>query len=95
VLGKTPLRLTISKASLADGAREFILRLPGYLPVKISQAASDFDVDAAVVLSTRPAVVENPDGGLYEPELDFVDPAGARSGNPKAQRKDLGIRLRR
>jgi hypothetical protein len=90
VLGKTPLRLTISKASLAAGPREFILRLTGYLPVKISQAASGSDVEAAVDLSPLPMAIENPDGGLYEPELE---PAGARSG--KIRRKDLGIRLRR
>jgi CheY-like chemotaxis protein len=95
VLGKTPLRLTISRASLADGPREFILRLSGYLPVKISQAASGSDVEAAVDLSPRPAAVETPDGGLYEPELEVIDTAGARPGNPKARRKDLGIRLRR
>jgi CheY-like chemotaxis protein len=94
-LGKTPLRLTISKASLADGPREFILRLAGYLPVKISQAASGSDVEAAVVLSPRPTAFDTPDGGLYEPELEVVDSAGSRSGNTKARRKDLGIRLRR
>jgi hypothetical protein len=95
VLGKTPLRLTISKASLASGPREFILRLSGYLPVKISQTASGSDVDAAVVLTPRPAVDEIPDGGLYEPELDSADPAGARSGSSKPRRRDLGIRMRR
>jgi CheY-like chemotaxis protein len=94
-LGKTPLRLTINRASLADGPREFILRLAGYLPVKISQAASGSDVEAAVVLSPRPTAFETPDGGLYEPELEVVDSAGSRSGNSKARRKDLGIRLRR
>lgn len=94
-LGKTPLRLTISKASLADGPREFILRLAGYLPVKISQAASGSDVEAAVVLSPRPTAFDTPDGGLYEPELEVVDSTGSRSGNTKARRKDLGIRLRR
>lgn len=96
VLGKTPLRLTINERSVADGPREFILRLPGYLPVKISQAASGSDVSASVVLSPRPvSALDSPDGGLYEPELDPADPAGARSSNPKARRKDLGIRLRR
>jgi CheY-like chemotaxis protein len=95
VLGKTPLRLTISKASLSAGPREFILRLTGYLPVKISQAASGSDVEAAVDLSPLPMAIENPDGGLYEPELELVEPAGARSGNSKVRRKDLGIRLRR
>jgi hypothetical protein len=95
VLGKTPLRVTISKASVAGGPREFILRLGGYLPVKISQAASSADVDAAVVLSPRPAVDEVPDGGLYEPELDLADSAGARSGSSKPRRRDLGIRMRR
>jgi CheY-like chemotaxis protein len=95
VLGKTPLRLTISKASLAAGPREFILRLSGYLPVKISQAASGSDVEAAVDLSPLPMAIENPDGGLYEPELELVEPAGARSGNSRVRRKDLGIRLRR
>jgi CheY-like chemotaxis protein len=95
VLGKTPLRLTISKASLANGPREFILRLAGYLPATISQGASGSDVDAPVVLSPRPTAVENPDGGLYEPELDPADPASTRSGNSKARRRGLGIRLRR
>lgn len=95
VLGKTPLRLTISKASVGGGPREFILRLPGYLPVQISQSASGSDVDASVVLSPRPAAVDSPDGGLYEPEIEVVDPASSRSSNSKSRRKDLGIRLRR
>ena len=90
VLGKTPLRLAIGKSSVANGPREFIVRLAGYLPVKVSQAASSSDVEASVVLSPRPAAVEDPDGGLYEPEFD---PAETR--NPKARKKDLGIRLRR
>jgi len=92
VLGRTPLRLAISKRSVTGGPREFIVHLAGYLPVKISQGASDSNVDAAVVLSPRPVVEEAPDGGLYEPDFD---PAGARSGNAGARRRDLGIRLRR
>jgi CheY-like chemotaxis protein len=95
VLGKTPLRLSISKASLAGGPREFILRLSGYLPVKISQAPSSSDVEAAVDLSPLPMAIEDPDGGLYEPELELVEPAGARPGSSRVRRKDLGIRLRR
>jgi hypothetical protein len=92
VLGKTPLRLAISKRSVAGGPREFVLRLAGYLPVKISQAASDSNVAAEVVLSPRPLVEDAPDGGLYEPDFE---PEGSRSGTHGARRRDLGIRLRR
>lgn len=90
VLGKTPLTVTIPARSVAAGPREFLVRLPGFFPVKITRGASESNVSSAVVLYPRPAVMDAPDGGQAE-----YDPEGARSGNPRPRRKDLGIRLRR
>lgn len=90
VLGKTPLTLTIPTRSVADAPREFLVRLPGFFPVRISRGASESNVTSAVVLYPRPPVMDAPDGGQLE-----YDPEASRSGNPRAGRKDLGIRLRR
>jgi hypothetical protein len=90
VLGKTPLTVTIVASSVADAPREFLVRLPGFFPVRISRGASESNVSSAVVLYPRPAAVEAPDGGQLE-----YDPEAARPGNPRPRQKDLGIRLRR
>jgi CheY-like chemotaxis protein len=90
VLGKTPLTVTIPVSSVADAPREFLVRLPGFFPVRISRGASDSNVSSAVVLYPRPTVVEAPDGGQLE-----YDPEPTRPGNPRPRQKDLGIRLRR
>ena len=92
MLGKTPLTVTIGASSVADTAREFVVRLPGHFPSRIYQGPSAADVSAKVVLVPRPAVNEAPDGGLGPSELDDT---GARSDGSRARRKDLGIRLRR
>jgi hypothetical protein len=92
MLGKTPLTVTIGASSVAAASREFVVRLPGHFSSKIYQGASSSDVTAGVVLVPRPAVLDAPDGGTAESDLDG---AGARPGNPRARRKDLGIRLRR
>lgn len=92
VLGKTPLRLTISKSTVTAGPREFIVRLAGHFPVRVVQATSETNVEANVVLSPRPVLADPPDGGLYDPDFD---PAEARPGTPRPGRRDLGIRLRR
>jgi CheY-like chemotaxis protein len=89
VLGKTPLRLSIGASSVARAPREFELRLPGYVSARISQTASQSNVNAAVVL--YPAVVESAaDAGS---PLDDFEPA--RPGSARSKRNDLGIRLRR
>jgi hypothetical protein len=90
VLGKTPLTVTIAASSVADGPREFLVRLPGFFPVRISRGASESNVSSSVVLEPRPAVVEAPDGGQLE-----YDPEATRPGNPRTRQKDLGIRLQR
>jgi hypothetical protein len=92
MLGKTPLTVTIGASSVASTSREFVLRLPGHFSSRLYQGASASDVTAGVVLVPRPAVVDAPDAGTAEAD---VDSAEARPGNPRARRKDLGIRLRR
>jgi CheY-like chemotaxis protein len=88
-LGKTPLTLTIGASSVASAPREFVVRLPGYIPVRISRGSSQSNVSAAVVLYPRPALTD-PDAGSPEYELE-----PERPGAPGQRRKDLGIRLRR
>jgi CheY-like chemotaxis protein len=60
VLGKTPLTLTIGADSLADGPREFLLKMPGYFSYKITQRASSTDVAARAVLWPRTPAAGNP-----------------------------------
>jgi CheY-like chemotaxis protein len=90
VLGKTPLTLTIRASSVVSTPREFVVRLPGHIPVRLSRGASQSNVNAAVVLSPRPAATDNPDAGTSESDLE-----PARPESPGQRRKDLGIRLRR
>jgi hypothetical protein len=90
VLGRTPLTVTIAVSSVADAPREFLVRLPGFFPGRISRGASESNVISAVVLEPRPAVVEAPDGGQLE-----YDPEPTRPGNPRTRQKNLGIRLHR
>ena len=92
MLGKTPLTVTIGASSVADTAREFVVRLAGHFPSRIYQGPSSADVSAKVVLVPRPAVTEVSDGGVATPELDGT---GARPDGSRPRRKDLGIRLRR
>jgi hypothetical protein len=92
MLGKTPLTVTIGASSVASTSREFVLRLPGHFSSRLYQGASTSDVTAGVVLVPRPAVVDAPDAGTAEAD---VDSAEARPDSPRARRKDLGIRLRR
>jgi hypothetical protein len=91
-LGRTPLRLKLDNAALAQTAREFLLYLPGYRSHRFSQAVSNVDVKTVVVLAPRPSVIDSSTG---EPGED-PSPSGDRQPQkPGTPRSDLGIRLRR
>lgn len=96
-LGKTPFTLTIDAASVARRPRQFLLRLPGHFPYRITQAASNTDVVTRAVLSPRTAVqqppVETPDGA--KSEADALDNEGDDRSGSDDKRKETGIRLRR
>jgi hypothetical protein len=90
MLGKTPLTLNIDARSVANAPREFIVRLPGYVSARISRAASKSNVNAAVVLAPRAPLLDSPDAGTFEDDLE-----AARPESPRPGRKEFGIRLRR
>lgn len=92
VLGRTPLRLTISRRSVAARPREFVLRLAGHLPATITQGPSDTDVVTEVTLSPRAALAERIDAGTDD---DALGPGDERSPQPSGQRRERGLRLRR
>jgi uncharacterized protein DUF4388/PEGA domain-containing protein len=89
VLGRTPLTLSIGAASVANGPREFMLRLPGYAPARLLQSASTADVDSVVLLTPRLPSASSVEDAPADPEQD---PAGSAS---RSKRRDLDIRLRR
>lgn len=87
LLGKTPLTLTIGASSVAARPREFVLRLRGHLPARLTQGPSAVDMSAEAVLSPRQPVVEVPDAG--QPEA-----ASGRDTRGRGRRRDR-TRLRR
>lgn len=53
VLGRTPLKVTIERDSVAEAPRQFLLLMKGYRPYTFSQADSKTDARALAVLSPR------------------------------------------
>jgi hypothetical protein len=91
-LGRTPLRLKLDNASVAETPREFLLYLPGYRSHRFSQAGSNVDVKTVVVLAPRPSVI---DSSTREPGEDQSPSSDRQPQKPGTPRSDLGIRLRR
>lgn len=52
-LGRTPLEITIERASVAAAPRQFLLLSKGYRPYTLSQAESKTDVRTVAVLTPR------------------------------------------
>jgi CheY-like chemotaxis protein len=84
VLGKTPLKLTISAESVANGPREFMVRMPGYFSYRITQRASSTDVVARAVLwpRTPPSDNASPDsrGAEAKPARSESAPGSGTAG---------------
>jgi hypothetical protein len=53
VLGRTPLKLTIERHSVAEAPRQFLLLMKGYRPYTFSQTDSETDARALAVLARR------------------------------------------
>jgi CheY-like chemotaxis protein len=94
VLGKTPLRLDMDNAALADGPREFVVQLNGYHSHKISQSQSKADVRVVAVLTPRQSAAAEPAPNT-EPAPELGASTEGRSPRPRQKLPDLGIRLRR
>ena len=87
VLGKTPLDVPITPASVAKGPRRFTVRHAGYVSSRLVQGATTSNVNAMVVLQPRSAPsAETPDAGRSDSDA---------TGDSRGRRRELNIRTRR
>ena len=85
VLGETPLKVAIDRASVASGPRTFVLTKEGFAPSKVTQGASYESVRS--VVSLAPVVPLAPDGSsaVKSRPPSGGKPAGPASGTPPAK----------
>ena len=90
-IGKTPLDVPVSPASVAKGPRRFTVRHAGYVSSRLVQGATNSNVNAMVVLQPRSAPsADKPDAGRGESEA-----TGDRDLGSRGRRRELNIRTRR
>jgi hypothetical protein len=85
VLGETPLKVAIDRASVAAGPRTFVVAKEGFAPSKVTQGASYESVRS--VVSLAPAVPAAPEGSaaVKSRPPSGGRPAGPGSGAPPAK----------
>ncbi len=85
VLGETPLKVAIDRASVASGPRTFVVTKEGFAPSKVVQGPSYESVRS--VVSLAPAVGLAPDGSsaVKSRPPSGGKPAGTATGTPPAK----------
>ena len=102
VLGTTPLRMPIERASLKGAPRRFVLRLAGYTPYTLLQPDSESDVHVLAELAAMPAPTIGASASASTADASAAPPLTApksrpasTSTTPRPANPDLDIKLKR
>jgi CheY-like chemotaxis protein len=89
-VGRTPLRVKITRSSVARAPREFIVQLPGYQPATVTQSDSVKDVRTALALTPAPGqedVVDSDPNEVQKETVGDEPPSNAGVGGADTRNK--------